>query len=279
MTQIIDSNLKIVPHSPEWFRIHCENFTGSEAWKLLTNPRGKSPLQRFEDHAVKLAQMEAKFSKVLPEKMGLKSNISLKARIDKNLETYKILNEKKNDFHFSDTAETYILEKVHGKLTGISASGIDNAATQWGIEHEPVAKVWYTRITGRELLESYMEFHPTIEGFSCTTDAPIVPEGILEIKCPYNGSNHLKHWLISSDDYMKEKHENHYWQMTSQMNILGQPWGDFVSFDPRINNDRGMFIYRLEYNEDDGKLLEERIIRARELFNDYFSLFSQGAAA
>lgn len=271
--------MKIAPYSPEWFKAHAENFTASDAWKIMSNPKGKSPLQRFEDHAVKLAEMEAKYNNLPQAKLTLKSNVKLSEKIEAYKKEYMILHEKRNDIHLSETAETYILEKVHGKLTGMVKAGIDNASTQWGIENEPLAKKWYSKITGHVLLEPFLEFHPTIEGLSCTPDSPIDPEGLAEFKCPANGANHLKHWLISSDEYMKEKHDDHYWQCMAQMNIMGQPWNDFVSFDPRIDNDRGMFIYRLHYNEQDGQEMEKRMIAARGLFNDYYNLFSKGSEA
>jgi hypothetical protein len=274
----ISSSSRIAPYSPEWFMLRQGCFTGSEAYKLMTDPRGKSPLQKFEEHALKLAEMEAKYQAIPEAKLIQKASINLKTKIEASLVQYKILHEKKNDFHISDTAETYILQKVHEKLTGQIKQGIDNFATQWGVENEPKAKYWYSQITGRILLEPFLEFHPVIEGFSCTPDAPIDPEGLCEIKCPFNGENHLKHWLISSDEYLKEKHDDHYWQMMSQMEIMEQPFCDFVSFDPRINNDRGMFIYNLQYNEQDAALLRDRVIIARSLFNDYYNLFSQAVA-
>jgi len=268
---------RIAPYSPEWWSLRHGCFTGSEIWKLMTEPKGKSPKQKFEEHAVKLAESEARYNNIPDSKLNQKSSTNLKAKIEKYVKEYAILNEKKNDCHISDTAETYILEKVHEKLTGKAKMGVDNFATQWGVEHEPLAKKWYAKITGNVLEEPYMKFHDTIEGFSCTPDAfgSIVP--LSEFKCPANGANHLKHWLISSDEYFKDFHPAYYWQCVAQMNIFSKDRIDFVSFDPRIDNDRGMFIYTMDINEEDAEKMEKKVLSARELYNDYYNLFNQKA--
>lgn len=270
----MDTGARIEPYSPEWWHFRQRCYTASESWKLMSEPRGKSPKQRLEDHEVKLAALEAKYGLIAPSKLSQKSSLNLKERIEKGKEQYKALYEHRNDLHISDTAETYILQKVHETITNEVKQGIDNAATQWGIEYEPLARKWYAKITGNVLGESLLHFHKSIEGFSCTPDNPIIPEGLVEFKCPYAGENHLKNWLISSDEYMKEKHPDYYWQMTSQMNIMEQPFCDLVSFDPRINNDRGLFIFKLNYNEQDGQALEERVKTARSLYDQYLKLFA-----
>lgn len=267
--------LEIVPYSPDWWKLRNGNFTGSEAWKLMSNPRGKSPFEKYEDHVNQLRTWEKKLSDVPQEKLGLKGNLTLAANIEKKKALTKELYEHRNDLHLSDTAHTYILQKVHEKLTGIAQTGVDNFATQWGVEHEPLAQKWYSKLTGYELTPSYMKFHDELEGFSCTPDNLIYVDRLCEIKCPAVGANHLKHLFITNDEYFKEYHDDYYWQCVTQMNIFKRPYLDFVSFDPRIDNNRGMFIYNMEYNESEGALLEERVKVCRSLFDEYLKLFSE----
>lgn len=183
--------------------------------------------------------------------------------------------EAKKAGELSAGALTYVLEKVHEKLTGISKAGFDNYATQWGVEHEPMAAIWYGKLTGLNVKEAVLCFHETIEGFSCTPDKFVNEDGLCEIKCPANGSNHLKHCFITKNEYFKKEHPDYYWQCVSQMVITKRKWVDFVSFDPRINNDLGMFIYRCELSEVDAELLENKVTRARLVYNEYLRLFSK----
>jgi len=189
-------------------------------------------------------------------------------------EAWKLMTEpraKKDTI--SKTAETYILEKVHEKITGQMKMGIDNFATQWGVEHEPLAAKWYAKLTGSEVGDPYMEFHPQMDYFSCTPDRYVNNDGLIEIKCPANGSNHFKHCFITNDEFFKNEHSEYYWQCQSQMAICKKDWCDFVSFDPRVNTDLGMFIYRLYKNTKDIELLETKVRESRELFDKFYVMF------
>lgn len=195
-------------------------------------------------------------------------------------EIYRLMTEPKSKTakeagEISDGALTYVLEKVHEKISGVHKTGQDNYATQWGVEYEPLAAKWYAQITGNKVDEAYLCFHETIEGFSCTPDRFVNEDGLTEIKCPATGSNHLKHWLISSNEYFKREHSNYYWQAVAQMEITGREWCDFVSFDPRIDSDKGMFIYRIEKNPEDVDLLLKKVIKSREVYNQYLQLFTK----
>ena len=192
-------------------------------------------------------------------------------------EIWKLLTEprSKKDF-LSKTAETYILEKVWEKLTGQTKQGIDNFSTQWGIEHEPIAKRWYVKLTGNFLNGSVMMFHEQFENFSSTPDDQVNEDGLLEIKCPATGSNHLRHCFITTDEYFKANHPEYYWQCVAQMAVFKKSWCDFVSFDPRIDSDLGMFIYRLNYNQSEVELLLTAVKKATEVFTSYYELFSKG---
>lgn len=268
-------HIEIVPYSPEWWKARNGTFTGSEAFKLMSEPRGKSPFEKYEDHVNMLRKWEQKYSEVPESKRELKGNKKLFAKIEENRVLLKELYEHRNDVHLSDTAETYILQKVHEKITGMAKVGIDNAATNWGIENEPLAQKWYKKLSGHELHPAYMKFHDELEGFSCTPDNLVNEDRLTEIKCPYEGSNHLKHCFIHNDEYFKTNHPNYYWQCVTQMNVFKRELLDFVSFDPRIPTDFGMFVYNMKYDESEGNALEERVKVCRNLFNDYYKLFAQ----
>lgn len=266
------ASLEIAPYSPEWWQLRLGNFTGSGVWKLMSEPKGKSPFEKYEDHINLLRKWENQFDE--NPKNELKSMQNLKVKIDNKKLLTQELHEHKNDCHISDTAETYILEKVHEKLTGKTKMGIDNASTQWGIEHEPLAKKWYCKITGNEIDGPYMKFHDTVLGYSCTPDGLMLLK-TQEFKCPANGANHLKHWLISNDEYFRDKHDEYYYQCQSQMDIFNKDECDFVSFDPRIDNDRGMFIYSMKKDIEVVCIMHEKINVARDLFDGYYNLFSK----
>lgn len=209
---------RIIPHSPDWYKLRQGTFTASEIYKLMTEPRSKKDL-------------------------------------------------------ISQTAETYILEKVHERLTGMVKIGFNNYATEWGVEHEPLALKWYSKITGNEVKDPYLVYHKSIKNFSCTPDSFVNDNGLIEVKCPANGANHLKHFMIHSDEYFKENFKEYYWQCVSQMAITEMDFCDFTSFDPRINNDKGMYIYKLNRNLEAENALLLKVKEANELLDKYLISF------
>lgn len=213
----MDSTVEI--YSPEWFKIRQGNFTGSEVWKLMTEPRSKK-------------------------------------------ET------------ISKTAETYILEKVWERLSGKTKSGIDNFATEWGNDNEPLAKKWYSKITGNRVDDAILVYKPELDGLTGSPDGLVGIDGMIEVKCPFNGANHLKHCFITNDEYFKTEHNDYYWQIMTYLYLTGRQWCDFVSFDPRIDCDLGIFIYRVWANKADFELLENKVKQCRELFNAFYKTFA-----
>lgn len=159
----------------------------------------------------------------------------------------------------SETAKGYILEKIAEEL-GVEKPEFTTKEMQWGIEQEPNAKMWYEIKTRRKVGE--VGFCMYNEFFGGSPDAavydslvPEAAEGVvncgLEIKCPYNTVNHLKHCLIDSPEYFKQHHPEYYWQCVAHMIVLNVGYCDFVSFDPRIDNEIGLFIFRLNFSSED----------------------------
>jgi hypothetical protein len=189
---------------------------------------------------------------------------------------YKLLTEPqskaaKEAGELSATAKKYILEKIAEEL-GANDPEFSSKATDWGNINEPLAKEWYEIKTGRKVGE--VGFCSVDDFFGGSPDAAVWDPSIgnyqdqgivncaLEIKCPYSPSNHLNHCLITDAEKFKAIAPAYYWQCVSHMMVLKVDYCDFVSFDPRINHELGLFIFRLEKNEDDVKHLQSKIDNA-----------------
>lgn len=168
----------------------------------------------------------------------------------------------------SETAKSYILEKIVQEIGGFIPE-FSSKATEWGNEQEENAKYWYGLKTSNRIAD--VQFCEVNDFYGGSPDSAVIDtrlcdpmdmdtiNGALEIKCPYNSINHLQHCLINSPEYFKQKHPEYYWQCVSHMITLDVTWCDFVSFDPRIDHPIGLFIYRLERNEEDAELLLSKL--------------------
>lgn len=165
----------------------------------------------------------------------------------------------------SETAKTYLLDKVSETLGGF-ASLASGPALEWGTELEETAIQIYSEI--RNVQVDKASFISYNEHYGGSPDGLVGTEGIVEVKCPYNSTNHFKHGLIKSDAEFKKAKTDYYYQCISNMVCANAQWCDFISFDPRVKPEYSMYIYRLHRNEDEVKSVLERVEVAAEYMKE-----------
>jgi len=139
------------------------------------------------------------------------------------------------------------------RLTGQQEEGfVRSAAMQWGVDKEEEARIAYSFVTGRDVVEVGLYKHPTIIGSHASPDGLVDEDGCIEIKCP-NSATHietLKSNLIA---------HRYLLQMQWQMACANRKWCDFVSFDPRMPDHLMLYIQRVQRDDDMLKILESEV--------------------
>ena len=167
-------------------------------------------------------------------------------------------NSRKKDEVLGQTAISYIYEKAAELLTG-ERKEIFGTALDSGNEYEPICKAYYSELRGVTIED--MPFVPINEYSGASPDGMIDGE-LIEIKCPYNTANHLK---TAFEGYIDPKY---LWQMQGQMLATGALACRFLSFDPRIKDERFKLIeIRVKADLEMQEQLRERLAFA----NDYLS--------
>lgn len=171
-------------------------------------------------------------------------------------EIYKLMTDPKSKSDiFSETAWTYICSKVSETLTGY-ALVVNGEALVWGIEQENQAKKWFTTIKGMTIKE--LGFVAYNEHSGGSPDGQ-VEDGIIEIKCPWVTTNHIKH-ILDSENF-RANFKQYYWQMQMNMMVTNNNKCYFISYDPRIDAESGMFIKEIERNQAD---IDAMVIKIEE---------------
>lgn len=138
------------------------------------------------------------------------------------------------------------------RLTGQQEDGFTSAAMQWGVEKEEEARIAYSFLTGRNVVEVGLYKHPTIIGTHASPDGLVDDDGCIEIKCP-NSATHietLKSNLVAHKYLL---------QMQWQMRCADRQWCDFVSFDPRMPDHLMLYIQRVQRDNDMLATLESEV--------------------
>jgi hypothetical protein len=167
------------------------------------------------------------------------------------------------------TTKDYLTSKLAERLTGVQREFTSNA-TNHGLELENEAIKFYEGKTGNKVKSGgYIEM---INGlYGGTPDGLIEGGGIIQVKCPWNYTNHINNGLIESQEYFKKNYKQYYWQCQSDMMITESEFCDFVSYCPEIADNLKMFIFRIEANIEDMQLLLSKINQAGEFMNNLYN--------
>jgi predicted phage-related endonuclease len=130
----------------------------------------------------------------------------------------------------SEKRTRYIYEILAERMTGDSVNHVVTEDMLWGEDHEDDAVDCFVEMTGRDVQRSRFYDHPEIENFGATPDREI-DDGLIEVKCPRT-TTHLK-WRLAG--CVPEQHKP---QMLAQLACTGRKWVGFISYDPRIKDQR-----------------------------------------
>lgn len=182
---------------------------------------------------------------------------------------------------FSDTTYSYLNRKVMENYLPLNSKDQDSMnaideyieqhsfssrATDHGTLWEDTARIRYAEAMGYEVLEVGFvpyEKYPNLVGAS--PDGMIrEANGGIEMKCPFNLEKHLQHYLYFSPEQLKDEEPAYYWQSVMGMLVTGSEFWDFVSFNPYVSKSKQLKVLRIQRNEDDIRLLANRIDLAVE---------------
>lgn len=189
-------------------------------------------------------------------------------------EIYKIMGKGRNkDAFFSQVGESYLISKVAEILTLEPNNGgrLNTNAMDWGITEEPDAVEAFKKINPHLKIDYYGVISPKFYEYNemCGGSPDAVFEaltgdnGIIEIKCPYNSAEHIKHLRITDAAALLQVAPEYYWQMVSLMLFTESRIGYFVSYDRRMVIEQlQIHIVPIEPIDVHIELLKERIAEA-----------------
>lgn len=152
-------------------------------------------------------------------------------------EIYKLLKSgRKKDELFGQVAMKYITSKFAELLIGETISDAqetDSKSMAWGRLNEELAIAEY-ELRYNVKTHGHQEFLPWGDDTGCTPDGLVDTGGMIEVKCPFNPTEHAMNLLLTTQEDFKEYHDEYYPQIQMQLLCSGRAWCDFVSFDPRV---------------------------------------------
>lgn len=145
------------------------------------------------------------------------------------------------------TAKNYIYKVAWERLlksgnisNGLGRLNISSQSMEHGHDYEQEAIMKYIENTGREVdyHQKFIEYDNYIGG---TPDGYVGKYGLIEVKCPWNGGNHIESLLegrVYNDEYI--------YQIQGYLWMTGRRWCDFVTYDPDLHESLQLSIIRVK---------------------------------
>ena len=182
-------------------------------------------------------------------------------------EIHKLMGTPKSKVEsLSETAKSFIFEKAAEYLTGHKTE-IYGRALDWGREHEKEAFHYFQQQTDDFYTYYGAESYTFITYGNWGGYSPdALGDKLIEIKCPFNSGNHLQNFCIQTNEQLKSKRTEYYWQMQMGMIATGLEEGIFVSYDPRMPEGKKVTGTLITLDEDAQEMIDEKLHYAGELF-------------
>lgn len=155
---------------------------------------------------------------------------------------------------YSASRANYMAQIIVERMTGKQTEMFTNAAMQWGTDTEPLARAAYEAKNNVMVDEVGLIDHPNIAMSGASPDGLVGEHGMVEIKCP-NTATHIETLLTGKID------EKYIYQMQWQMACTGRKWCDFVSFDPRMDEDLQLKVIPVKRDDELIKTIESEVIK------------------
>lgn len=155
---------------------------------------------------------------------------------------------------YSASRANYMAQIIVERMTGKQTEMFTNAAMQWGTDTEPLARAAYEAKNNVMVDEVGLIDHPDIAMSGASPDGLVGEHGMVEIKCP-NTATHIETLLTGKID------EKYIYQMQWQMACTGRKWCDFVSFDPRMDEELQLKVIPVKRDDELIKTIESEVIK------------------
>ena len=148
----------------------------------------------------------------------------------------------------STQAKKYLYQLAGERIIGSKMETYQSAAMARGIEMESEARSFYELVTGNKTEDPCVCYMDEQRKYSCSPDAFVPPNGLLEIKCPT--------LPVAVEYLVKGKLPTTYFQQCQgQLFITGMEYLDFCSYYPGLNS----FIIKVEPDLKFHAKLEEQL--------------------
>lgn len=171
-------------------------------------------------------------------------------------QVHRLMKDSRTKGKVSDSAMTYIREKIAEMLTGTTKQS-GGYAIEWGLDHEYEAIEAFTAKTGLKVEQA--RFMPYGDHAGGSPDGYVGEDAIIEVKCPYDSANHVEYMMIESEEDLLDFRPEYYYQVQMCMLCCDKKKAYFVSYDPRMDKSMQIVVREINRNEEAIEKIKDRL--------------------
>ena len=153
---------------------------------------------------------------------------------------------------------------------GLNRLSVSSKSMDHGNDYELEAIKTYEEVAGNKVELGGYKFEKHNNFFGGTPDGKIDKDLIIEVKCPWNGGNHLKS-LIEKVIYNDE----HFYQIQGYLLITGAKECDYVTYDPDLPEGINISIIRIQRDENVIEAIKSIIDECAKIINELIEQVKQ----
>ena len=265
----------------EWFKERLGKITWSRAGTWMSKSQGyKSVYKKVEELEAQLRainsgaldkEINALAMEIKEKQEKKRGTITLERKLDdlrainkpRVEEELKAAKKELYMARFSKTCLTYVYSKVAEIMSGQSHD-ITGQAIMWGEDNEAEAldklELYLDRPIERIGYVAYNEY-------SGGSADGITGEDLVEVKCPFDPSNHVQSMLTK-----KVYNEDHMWQIQGNLLSTKKRGCYYVTYDPRVLEPAlQLNVIYIERDEEMIAQIKERLIEVHDLLQSLLS--------
>ncbi len=198
-------------------------------------------------------------SEWLKDRMGMVtgSNFSKLVKKSRDKKSYELSTGKvASDLIYKIAWERLL--KQGNISNGLGRLNVSSREMQHGNDYEGQALLKFQEDTGLEVNQN-PKFHQYDEWIGGTPDAFVGDNAIVEVKCPWNGGNHI-YGILNGEIY----NPDHLYQIQGYLWITGRELCYYVTYDPDLIDELQLNIIEVKRDEEMIKGIESVMDQVKE---------------
>lgn len=176
---------------------------------------------------------------------------------DRKTKNYKLSSGKvASDLLYKIAWERFLITESEG----MNRLNVSSKAMEHGNDYELSGILKFTEVTGIKVELSDYKFINKGDFFGGTPDGFIGKDGLVEVKSPWNGGNHLK-TLLTGEIY----NDDHFYQIQGYLYLTDRKYCWYITYDPDLPDGLNISYNKIERDEEVISAIESIVNECKEI--------------